>query len=62
MTNEADPASGITEMLREWSDDYHADSADALFDLVSKELHRQAHFYLQKERIGHTLQATALVN
>lgn len=56
------PASEITEGLREWSDNRRADSADALLRLVYTELHRQAHRYLQKERVGHTLQTTALVN
>ena len=56
------PASEITEGLREWSDNRRADSADALLRLVYTELHQQAHRYLQKERVGHTLQTTALVN
>ncbi len=58
MTNKERPASGITEMLRDWNDD----SADDLLKLVYTELHRQAHRYLQKERGGHTLQTTALVH
>ena len=62
MTNEERPASGITEMLRDWSDHRRDDSADTLLKLVYKELHRQAHRYLQKERGGHTLQTTALVH
>ena len=62
MTNETHPASGITGMLRDWSDDRRDDSADALLKLVYTELHRQAHRYLQKERGGHTLQTTALVH
>ena len=62
MTNKARPASEITEMLRDWSDNHRADSADALLKLVYAELHRQAHRYLQKERSGHTLQTTALVH
>ncbi len=49
-------------MLRDWSDNHRADSADALLKLVYAELHRQAHRYLQKERSGHTLQTTALVH
>ena len=62
MTNEAPPASEITEMLRDWSEHRREDSADALLKLVYTELHRQAHRYLQKERSGHTLQTTALVH
>jgi RNA polymerase sigma factor (TIGR02999 family) len=62
MTDKARPASEITEGLRNWRDNRGDDSADALLKLVYKELHRQAHRYLQKERAGHTLQTTALVH
>jgi len=62
MTNQARPASEITERLRDWSDQARDDAADAVLKLVYKELHRRAHRYLQKERAGHTLQTTALVN
>ncbi len=62
MTNKARPASEITERLRRWSDNQGDDAADAVLKLVYTELHRQAHRYLQKERRGHTLQTTALVN
>ena len=62
MTDKARPASEITEGLCDWSDDRRDDAGDALLKLVYKELHRQAHRYLQKERAGHTLQTTALVH
>ncbi|MCA1624528.1 MAG: sigma-70 family RNA polymerase sigma factor [Acidobacteria bacterium] len=62
MANKSRPASEITEMLRNWSDNHRDDSADALLKLVYDELRRQAHRYLQKERSGHTLQTTALVH
>ena len=62
MTDKARPASEITEGLRDWSDNRRGDSANALVKLVYVELHRQAHRYLQKERVGHTLQTTALVH
>jgi len=62
MAEKANPATGITEILRDWSDNHRDDSADALLKLVYDELHRQAHRYLQKERPGHTLQTTALVH
>ena len=52
---------GITEELKEWSEK-QIDADSALLDLVYAELHRQAHRYLQRERIGHTLQTTALVH
>ena len=62
MTDKARPESKITEGLRDWRDNRRNDSADALLKLVYTELHRQAHRYLQKERVGHTLQTTALVH
>jgi RNA polymerase sigma factor (TIGR02999 family) len=62
VTDKARPSSEITEELRDWSDNRRDDSAAALLKLVYTELHRQAHRYLQKERIGHTLQTTALVH
>ncbi|HLO01334.1 MAG TPA: sigma-70 family RNA polymerase sigma factor [Pyrinomonadaceae bacterium] len=62
MTNKARPAKEITRGLRDWSDNRGDDSDDALLKLVYRELHRQAHRYLQKERVGHTLQTTALVH
>ena len=52
----------ITEKLREWGDGHDPDSEAELLNLVYAELHRQAHRYLQRERIGHTLQTTALVH
>lgn len=51
----------ITEMLREWSDS-KTEVLNNLMPLVYDELHRQAARYLRKERPGHTLQTTALVN
>ena len=62
MTNKARPASEVTERLRDWSGNRCDESADALLKLVYTELQRQAHRYLQKERVGHTLQTTALVH
>ena len=52
----------ITKELLQWGDGETADSDAALLELVYAELHRQAHRYLQRERIGHTLQTTALVH
>ncbi|MGI8917277.1 MAG: sigma-70 family RNA polymerase sigma factor [Pyrinomonadaceae bacterium] len=62
MTNKGRPASEITEELRDWSDNRPDHSGDALLKLVYAELRRQAHRYLLKERVGHTLQTTALVH
>lgn len=54
-------ASEITQMLREWSDG-KPEALDKLMPLVYMELHRQAARFLRKERQGHTLQTTALIN
>src|SRR5688572_32324145 len=62
MTNKERPGGEITERLRDGIDHPRDDSADAFLKLVYAELHRQAHRYLRKERIGHTLQTTALVH
>ena len=62
MEEEAQPADAITKQLRDWSDNPYGETSDALIKLVYEELHRQAHRYLQNERIGHTLQTTALVH
>jgi len=37
-------------------------AAEQLVEVVYAELHRLAQGYMRKERVGHTLQATALVN
>lgn len=51
----------ITKLLRSWSNGNH-EALDTLFPLVYDELHRQAHGYLRRERVGHTLQTTALIH
>lgn len=57
-----EPKAGeITQMLREWSDGKQ-EALDNLLPLVYDELHRQASRYLRKERQGHTLQTSALIN
>ncbi len=52
----------ITEQLQQWNEKQDTDANNVLMNLVYAELHRQAHRYLQKERVGHTLQTTALVH
>ena len=51
----------ITGLLKAWR---HGDPAalDRLAPLVYERLHRLARGYMRNERLGHTLQATALVN
>ncbi len=62
MSQNEKPPPAITEQLQDWSDARNPDADAALLDLVYAELHRQAHRYLQRERVGHTLQTTALVH
>lgn len=55
------PQHEVTGLLQAWrSGDQVA--LDTLLPLVYAELHRLAHFYLARERPGHTLQTSALVN
>ena len=61
MSQPESKASKITQMLREWSDGKQ-EALDNLLPLVYDELHRQAASFLRKERPGHTLQTTALIN
>src|SRR5215470_8300962 len=51
----------MTQLLVAWSEG-DREALDSLVPLVEAELHRIARRYLNHERPGHTLQATALVN
>ena len=51
----------VSALLRAWSDG-DQDALQALTPIVYEELHRLARRYLRRERSGHSLQATALVN
>lgn len=51
----------VTELLRQWRNGDKA-ALDKLTPLVYGELHHLAHQYLRRERPGHTLQTTALLN
>jgi RNA polymerase sigma factor (TIGR02999 family) len=59
---DASSATGdVSALLRAWSDgDQRA--IQALTPIVYEELHRLARHYMRRERSGHSLQATALVN
>jgi RNA polymerase sigma factor (TIGR02999 family) len=58
----ANPAAHeITQLLVNWGDGDQA-ARDQLMPLVYNELHRLAHHYMRRERSGHTMQTTALVN
>lgn len=52
---------GITQLLIDWGKGDQA-ALDRLMPLVYAELRRLATNYLRRERVGHTLQPTALVN
>jgi len=51
----------VTRLLVAWSRG-DQDALEQLTPLVYHELHRLAHRYMERERPGHTLQSTALVN
>lgn len=51
----------VTHLLLEWSDGNEA-ALEQLTPLVYEELHRLAHRHMRRERPGHTLQTTALLN
>jgi RNA polymerase sigma-70 factor, ECF subfamily len=55
------PKREITHLLREWKAGDRG-ALEQLVPLVEAELHRLAQIQLRRERTGHTLQATALVN
>lgn len=51
----------VTQLLMDWSNGNQA-ALDSLMPLVYEELHRLAHRYMGRERPGHTLQTSGLVN
>lgn len=51
----------VTELLVAWGNGDTA-ARDQLMPLVYRELHGLAHHYMNRERPGHTLQTSALVN
>ncbi|HSL55848.1 MAG TPA: sigma-70 family RNA polymerase sigma factor [Pyrinomonadaceae bacterium] len=55
------PQHEITQLLAEWRDGNQS-ALDQLYPLVYDELHRLARRYMSRERKGHTLQTTALIN
>lgn len=55
------PAPGVTVLLQRWSAG-DAAALDALLPAVQEELRRLARAYMRREREGHTLEPTALVN
>ena len=51
----------VTQLLHAWSSGDRS-AMDRLLPLVYAELHRLAHIYMAREKSGHTLQTSALVN
>ena len=51
----------VTELLQKWSDG-DLDALEKLTPVIYSELYRIAKRYMNRERDGHTLQTTALVN
>ena len=51
----------VTQLLLEWNEG-DGSALDRLLPIVYAELHRVAGNYVRRERPGHTLQATALIN
>src|SRR5438309_11108081 len=54
-------AGDISKLLRAWTDGDRG-ALDRLTPIVYDELHRLAQRYMKRERPGHSLQTTALVN
>ena len=61
MDQSANTPADISRLLRQWSEGNRA-ALEELLPLVYDELHRQAARYLRRERMGHTLQTTALIH
>lgn len=51
----------VTQLLREWGDG-SSEALETLIPIIYDELRARAAGYLRRERPGHTLQTTALVN
>ncbi len=51
----------ITQLLAGWARGERT-ALDELTPLIYNELHRIAHRYMRRERQGHTLQTSALIN
>jgi RNA polymerase sigma factor (TIGR02999 family) len=61
MTTPAPPQQQVTQLLDGWRGGDEG-ALEKLIPLVQPELHRLAHHYMSRERSGHTLQTTALLD
>ena len=55
------PPHEVTKLLQDWSSGDQS-ALDKLMPLVNDELRRLAHQHMRREKRGHTLQTSALVN
>ena len=61
MRSDTEKPHEISRILQEWSEG-GAEVSERLMPLIYDELRRQASRYMRRERIGHTLQTTALIH
>jgi RNA polymerase sigma factor (TIGR02999 family) len=61
MTTPSSSQQEVTQLLKDWSGGDEG-ALGKLIPLVQPELHRLAHHYMSRERAGHTMQTTALLN
>ena len=61
MTTPSPSQQEVTRLLGDWSGGNEG-ALEKLIPLVQPELHRLAHYYMSRERAGHTLQTTALLD
>ena len=61
MTTPPSTRQEVTQLLGEWSNGDDR-ALEKLFPLMQPELNRLAHHYMSRERTGHTLQTTAVLN
>ena len=61
MTTPVSPQQQVTQLLCQWRDG-DPQALEKLMPLVQPELQRLAHHYMSRERPGHTLQTTALLD
>jgi len=61
MTTPSPSEQEVTRLLGDWSGGDES-ALEKLIPLVQPELHRLAHQYMSRERAGHTLQTTALLD
>src|SRR5260370_14141360 len=61
MTTPPSTRQEVTQLLGDWSGGDEG-ALEKLFPLVQPELHRLAHHYMSRERAGHTLQTTVILD